>query len=60
VYSRTGHPVVLVVYRATTTQEPAVTEEASEVRCFEPAELPWDGLAFWSTRDALEDFLRAP
>jgi ADP-ribose pyrophosphatase YjhB (NUDIX family) len=59
VYSRTDHPIVLVVYGATTTQQPRTTEEASEVGAFDVATLPWDELAFWSTRDALNDFLAA-
>jgi hypothetical protein len=33
------------------------TAEASEVRAFAPAELPWDELAFWSTEQALRDAL---
>jgi hypothetical protein len=49
---------VLIVYSARTREGPRATEEAREVRCFDPAGLPWDELAFWSTRDALQDFLR--
>jgi ADP-ribose pyrophosphatase YjhB (NUDIX family) len=59
VYSRDVNPIVLIVYRATTTEEPRTTEEASEVACFAPAELPWDELAFWSTERALRDYLGA-
>jgi len=34
-----------------------VSEEAEEVGAFEPGELPWDELAFWSTELALRDVL---
>ena len=51
--------MVLIVYAAHTTDRPRTTEEASEVEAFEPQRLPWDELAFWSTRDALRDFLDA-
>jgi hypothetical protein len=60
VYSRPEDRVVLIVYAATTTQAPRTTDEAPEVRAFAPPELPWDGLAFWSTERALRDFLSAP
>jgi ADP-ribose pyrophosphatase YjhB (NUDIX family) len=58
VYSRAQDRVVLIVYAATTAQEPRTTEEAVEVVAFAPAELPWDDLAFWSTERALRDCLR--
>jgi ADP-ribose pyrophosphatase YjhB (NUDIX family) len=57
VYSRAAERVVLIVYAARTTDRPRTTEEASEVGTFAPADLPWDELAFWSTRSALQDFL---
>jgi ADP-ribose pyrophosphatase YjhB (NUDIX family) len=57
VYSRAEERVVLIVFAACTTDEPRPTEEASEVETFKATELPWDELAFWSTRDALRDFL---
>jgi ADP-ribose pyrophosphatase YjhB (NUDIX family) len=57
VYSRADDRVVLIVFAARTTDEPRTTEEASEVRTFDRTRLPWDELAFWSTRDALRDFL---
>src|SRR3712207_1349921 len=49
VYSRADDRVVLVVYTATTSQTPRTTPEATEVKAFAPAQLPWDELAFWST-----------
>ena len=39
--------------------EPRTTVEAPEVRSFDPGELPWDELAFWSTGRALRDLLGA-
>jgi ADP-ribose pyrophosphatase YjhB (NUDIX family) len=57
VYSRPDDRVVLVVFAATTADAPQRTPEATEVRAFAPDELPWDELAFWSTRRALEDLL---
>ena len=57
VYSRPEDRVVLIVYAATTMQAPRTTDEAPEVRAFAPPELPWDGLAFWSTERALRDVL---
>ena len=53
VYSRADDRVVLIVYRARALGHPHTTSEATEVRGFPPAEIPWDELAFWSTRLAL-------
>jgi ADP-ribose pyrophosphatase YjhB (NUDIX family) len=55
VYSRPDDPIVLVVYGATTTDTPRTTEEACEVAHYDPADLPWSALAFWSTERALRD-----
>ena len=57
VYSRGEDRVVLIVYRATALGEPSTSPEATEVRAFAPAEIPWDELAFWSTQRALRDAL---
>jgi 8-oxo-dGTP diphosphatase len=57
VYSRAEDRIVLVVYRGTPLGEPRETEEAIEIGVFAPADLPWDGLAFWSTTLALQDAL---
>ena len=57
VYSRADERIVLVVYAATALGTPRTTEEATEVRAFAPAELPWGELAFWSTEQALHDVL---
>jgi ADP-ribose pyrophosphatase YjhB (NUDIX family) len=58
VYSRAAERTVLVVYDARALGVPRETEEASEVRAFAPADLPWDELAFWSTEQALRDVLQ--
>ena len=58
VYSREDDRIVLVVYHGTPLGEPHTTPEAIEVGVFAPADLPWDGLAFWSTTMALQDALR--
>lgn len=58
VYSYPGRPVIVVVYAATAiggTLRP--DEESSEAALFHRAAIPWDELAFESTRDALRDYL---
>jgi len=57
VYSRPEDRVVLIVFAATTTQVPRTTDEAPEVEAFKPDDIPWQELAFWSTTNALKDFL---
>ena len=57
VYSRADERTVLVVFDARALGIGRETAEASEVRAFAPAELPWDELAFWSTERALRDAL---
>ena len=59
VYSRADDRIVLIVYRAVALGTPATSPEATEVRTFTPAEIPWDELAFWSTELALRDFIGA-
>jgi 8-oxo-dGTP diphosphatase len=59
VYSRPQDRVVLIVFAATTTQPPQTTPEAIEVTPFKAEEIPWHELAFWSTTQALRDFLAA-
>jgi len=58
VYSRATERTVLVVFEARALGVPRQTEEASEVKAFAPADLPWNELAFWSTEQALRDVLR--
>jgi 8-oxo-dGTP diphosphatase len=57
VYSDQNDRIVLIVFAATTTQTPRTTPEAIEVEAFMPDEIPWQDLAFWSTTNALQDFL---
>jgi ADP-ribose pyrophosphatase YjhB (NUDIX family) len=57
VYSSQDDRVVLIVFAATTTQHPRTTAEAIAVKSFNPDEIPWQELAFWSTTNALRDFL---
>ncbi len=57
VYSRAEERTVLVVFDARALGIGRETAEASEVRAFAPADLPWDELAFWSTERALRDAL---
>ena len=59
VYSRPTDRVILIVFAATTADTPQTTDEAPEVATFDRGELPWGELAFWSTTNALEDFLSA-
>jgi ADP-ribose pyrophosphatase YjhB (NUDIX family) len=57
VYSRPEDRVVLIVFAATIGDEPRTTPEALQVEAFAPDEIPWQELAFWSTTNALKDFL---
>lgn len=58
VYSFAPHEVVVVVYAAEATGgRPEVGDESLEVRAFPPEALPWDDLAFPSTRAALRDYV---
>jgi ADP-ribose pyrophosphatase YjhB (NUDIX family) len=56
VYTRPGPGVVVVVYEARATGEASVGDETSEVRWFAPGEIPWEELAFDTTRWALRDW----
>jgi ADP-ribose pyrophosphatase YjhB (NUDIX family) len=59
VYSYSTVGIVLVVYRATVVGGVAsITCESQEVRPFRLDEIPWEDLAFPSTREALRDFER--
>jgi ADP-ribose pyrophosphatase YjhB (NUDIX family) len=57
VYSRAEERVVLIVFAAKIDEEPQTTPEALQVEAFAPDEIPWQELAFWSTTNALKDFL---
>lgn len=57
VYSYNTSIVVIVVYACEVVGgELRIDEESDEVRLFAEAEVPWDRLAFPSTREALRDF----
>jgi len=58
VYHTSAGPIV-IVYRGTVVAgEPAALDESLEAGLFAPDALPWDDLAFDTTRAALEDYLR--
>lgn len=58
-YADPAHPIAAVaVYMAAPGAEaPAISEEATEVRYFAPDEIPWDDVAFATTRQALSDWI---
>lgn len=58
IYSYPDTAVVIIVYAATAIAgELCADDECLEARLFTPDELPWDELAFRSTREALRDYL---
>jgi len=58
VYSYSDAPVVIVVYRARVAGGALqLNHEIQEFAWLSPGEIPWDDLAFPSTRHALRDFL---
>jgi 8-oxo-dGTP diphosphatase len=58
IYSYPGTTAVIIVYSATWTGGTLTTDdESSEIRIFAPDALPWDEMAFPSTRDSLRDYL---
>ena len=59
VYSYPRSPNVIVVYAADIVGgELAAGDETIEARSFAPSAIPWKELAFDSTRDALNDYIR--
>jgi len=60
IYSRPDDRVILIVFEARTDEEPSTSPEAIEFALFAPDEIPWEHLAFWSTKQALEDLLGRP
>ena len=59
VYSVPRISQVHIIYRARLrSPDVAAGEESLEVRLFAWDEIPWDDLAFESTRDALKDYLK--
>jgi ADP-ribose pyrophosphatase YjhB (NUDIX family) len=59
VYSLPTMTTVHIIYRAEALSQPSLGKEALELASFPPEEVPWDDLAFWSTRAALEDWVRS-
>jgi ADP-ribose pyrophosphatase YjhB (NUDIX family) len=59
VYADAQNPIaVVIVYLATPGREPpGLSNEASEVRYFAPAEIPWEEIAFRTTEGALRDWI---
>lgn len=58
IYSYAGRTPIIVVYEATCVGgELAVDDEGLEAKAFEPDDIPWDALAFRSTREALTEYL---
>ena len=59
VYSYQRSPNVIVVYTAEVIGgELAAADESLEARIFSPKAIPWQDLAFDSTRDALNDYVK--
>ena len=58
VYSYTGRTPVIIVYAAQVIGgELDACDECLEAVAFAPADIPWDELAFRSTREALQEYL---
>lgn len=59
VYSYPRTPVVVIVYESVVRDGILqAADESLAAGVFAPAEIPWEKLAFTSTRDALRDYLR--
>jgi ADP-ribose pyrophosphatase YjhB (NUDIX family) len=59
-YSYSGAPVVVTVYLASVpdgTEPVPCATEVLEIAYYAPQEIPWEALAFPSTRDALNDWV---
>ncbi len=58
VYSYAGSPIVIIVYAAEICGgELRAADETLEVKIFEPSAIPWDELAFPSTREAVSAYI---
>jgi len=58
IYSYAGRSPVIVVYAATKIAGTLATDdESSDIREFTIAEIPWDELAFPSTKDGLREYI---
>lgn len=59
IYSYEGWTSVVTMYEGEIRSgTPRALEETLEVHSYHPAELPWDDIVFYSTHDALRDYLR--
>jgi 8-oxo-dGTP diphosphatase len=59
VYSYPRSPTVIVVYTAQVLEGTlAAADESTDAATFPPGEIPWNDLAFESTKDALKDYIR--
>lgn len=59
VYSYGESGIVMIAYCATVISgTPAITPESREIRSFGLNEIPWDDLAFPSTREALAEYVK--
>ncbi len=60
IYSYSGRTPVIIVYAATMIGGClGCDDEGLEADFFEPGQIPWDELAFRSTHEALQEFLRS-
>jgi 8-oxo-dGTP diphosphatase len=58
-YSYPGNPVILAVFLGEVTGGSLrLDDESLDIRAFPPSDIPWDDLAFPSTRAALQDYLK--
>jgi 8-oxo-dGTP diphosphatase len=59
IYSYPGNAVIIIAYAATMIGGClGCDDEGLEAQLFEPDRIPWEELAFRSTRQALEEYLR--
>jgi len=59
VYSYPRSPNIIVVYAAEVVGgELGAGDESLEAKAFSVSDIPWDGLAFTSTREALIDYIK--
>jgi 8-oxo-dGTP diphosphatase len=58
IYSYDAAPLIVIVYAATAVGGTLCgDDECLDAKLFAPDDIPWDALAFRSTRDALRDYL---
>ncbi len=59
VYSYPSSPNIIIVYAAHVVGgELTAADESVEAKTFPPSEIPWQDLAFDSTKDALGEYIR--